>query len=181
MSHGKTGRSTLGPSIFAIALLISSQVLFAAPLWHSKTTPTALGPGSVAIVPFVFYGKVDQELTNSFLEQLTSLKTTSRIVDDTSFASHLGKGVNNRSDAPLPALLKAAKAANAEVLILGQAKKYKFLEAPGVSLRVKVISVATGSELHRNLTKESAWTLPGAKREAGSTAAKQMVKHWREQ
>src|SRR4029453_9597513 len=88
MSHGKTGRSTLGPSIFAIALLISSQVLFAAPLWHSKTTPTALGPGSVAIVPFVFYGKVDQELTNSFLEQLTSLKTTSRIVDDTSFASH---------------------------------------------------------------------------------------------
>jgi len=162
-----------------LLLLLSTQLLGAAPGVRSQTKQEAFGPGSVAIAPFVFVGRVDEVLTNSFLKRLASANTGSRIVDDATFAAQLGKGVRFRSDAPLPALLKAARAAKAEVLIVGQASSYRFLEAPGVKLSVRVIAVNSGNVLNRSVAEETSWTIPGAKSEAGSTAAKQIVKQWR--
>ena len=179
MSEDKSQQAARVPHILAIVVLLSSQLLLAASTGRPAAKPAAAVPGSVAIVPFTFVGRVDDDLTGAFHERITALKTGTSIVDDAAFASHLGKGVNYRSDAPLGALLRAAKATKAELLILGQASSYKFMDAPGVSLRVRVIDVGTGGELHRNLSKETAWTLPGAKREAGDTAAKQVVKQWR--
>ena len=169
----------LGPNGLAMVLLLSTQVLLSAPAGRAATKPTAYGPGSVAIAPFVFIGRIDEDLTRSFLERLASLKTGSRIVDEKAYSGHLDGNSRFRSDAPIGMLLKAARAAKAEVLILGEASRYKFLDAPGIQLRVRVINVQSGKELNRSLAKETSWTLPGAKREAGSTAARNIAKQWR--
>lgn len=181
MNPGKHRQAKWGLRCLAIVLLLATQVLPAAPGGRSEAKQAALGPGSVAVVPFVFIGRVNEDLTRAFLERLVSLKISSIIVDDASLTSHLPAGVNSRSDASLEALLTAAKAANAEVLILGQASNYKFLDASGISLRVRVISVDTGIELHRTLANETAWTLSAAMQQAAGAAAKQIVKRWRDE
>jgi hypothetical protein len=161
--------------------VLATHVVLAAPGGNPKdnqAAPAATQPGKVAVVPFVYLGRADEDLTKSFTERLVSLKTDWKFVESASMASHLGKGVPFRSDTTIAKLLKAAKAAGAETLILGQASSYKFLDAPGVRLRVKMIAVASGSELHSSLAEETAWTVPGAKKEVARTAAKRILKEF---
>jgi hypothetical protein len=136
-------------------------------------------PGSVVVVPFVYLGNVDDGMTRSFADRLGSPKDGWKIVGSEGMKPHLGKKVQLRSDAPMPALLKAAKAAGAEAMILGVGANYKFMDAPGVRLRVRMISVATGSELHSDMAEETAWSVQGAKEEAAESAAKKLAKQFR--
>ena len=178
MTHDyrRFAKTSLATLVLFLAPAPSSPV--AAP-GRSDEKPPAAMPGSVVVVPFVYLGNVDDVLTKSFVDRLGSPKDGWKMVDAEAMKPHLGKKVQLRSDAQMPVLLKAAKAAGAEAMILGIGANYKFMDAPGVRLRVRMISVATGTELHSGMAEETAWSVQGAKEEAAESAAKKLVKQFR--
>jgi hypothetical protein len=172
----KTHRSRPARWNPAIILLLLVLCVVCVPEARPDDTAPALRAGSVTVVPFVFLGKVDDVMTGKFLEKFTSAGTGWKLVDAASVSRHLTKKTPFRSDTKVESLLKAAKAAGAEAIIVGRGAAYKFLDAPGVALEVRMLRVPSGEEIHSGLYKETAWKQTGAREEAAETAAKRLVK-----
>lgn len=162
-------------SAIILFVIVTSSLVFVPEARPVETQP-APRAGSVAIVPFVFLGKVDDVMTGTFLEKFTSADTGWKLVDAASVSKRLKKATLFRSDTKIESLLKAAKAAGADAVIVGRGVAYKFLDAPGVSLEVRMLRVPSGEEIHSGIYKETAWKQTGAREEAAETAAKKLVK-----
>lgn len=165
-----------GRKIFAVVFLVSLLTGAAAlDAWPGEDAPPSR-PASVVVVPFVLNGRVDEKMTEEFLDKLSSGKAGWHLVEGSAVAGKLPKGKKFASHTEVDSLRKAAKAAGAEALILGRASGYKFLDAPGVQLRLSMLNAADGEELYKKVTKASAWTSTGAKLEAAEDAAKTLIK-----
>lgn len=168
-------RRTSVKALFPI-LVVACAAGYSAPGVRSDEEVSPSAPGSVALVPFVLDGRLNDELTGAFLDALSSRETSWKMVDGPSVQKNLGKGQKFASNEDVQVLLKAAKKAGAEAVILGRATRYKVLDAPGISLQVSMLDVDSGAELHSDLTKASAWTSKRARREVAKTAAKKLHK-----
>jgi hypothetical protein len=164
--------------VFGLAVAVAFAVInsSAGLVRAAEETGPSLQVRSVAVIPFVYTGKVDEEMTAAFADRLSSPKTGWKVVDGASVARKLAKGTKFRSDADVGPLLRAAKAAGADAVILGTAAAYKFLDAPSVRLRVRMFGAGGGETLHDGITEESAWSASGARRDAATGAAKKLVK-----
>ncbi len=162
--------------VVAIGFVLAGQLLFAGAGGKGEEAAPPPGPASVAVVPFVLDGKIDEDLSTAFLDHLSSREGGWKVVDGASVAQKLPKGAKFASNTPVESLLKAAKAAGAEAVILGKASRYKVLDAPGIRLQVSMLGVEAGDEIHSAMTEASGWTSQRAKREAGKTASKTLLK-----
>lgn len=164
-----------GKGLAVLCVLGGVLALAILPGWSEETAPVA-GLDSVVVVPFVLHSRVDETLTSAFVDRLSSRDTGWRMIEGSAVEERLPKGKRFASKGEIEPLLKAAKAAGAEAVILGRAMSYKKLDAPGIKLQVKLVEVDSGDVLHQELTKANAWTSNRAKREAAKTAAKRLIK-----
>ncbi len=162
--------------VLAAVMILAGQAHFAGLSAKKEETPPVWGPGKVVVIPFVLDGRVDKPLTDAFQEEIAARETGWSMVEAASVAQKLRKGEKLASNAPVESLLRAAKAAGAEAVILGRATRYKVLDAPGVRLRLTMHDVKAGTELHSGFSEESGWTSDRAKRDAAKTATKQLLK-----
>lgn len=163
----------------SVALLVAGLTgLAAVDAWSSEKAPSSR-PGSVVVVPFILNGTVDEAMTEKFVKKISSDKAGWNVVDGATVAGKLPKGHKFGSGTDVKLLRKAAGEAGAEALIIGQASRYKFMDAPSVSLRVSVLTAGDGEEVYRELTKASSWTSKGARNEAADDAAKKLIKSFK--
>ena len=160
----------------AISCVIAGAVCMTVPDVWSEEEPQAPGPSSIVVVPFILDGRVDDVLTSAFIDQLSKKDTGWEMVEGSSVAEKLPKGEKFSSRVEVESLLKAADAAGAEAIIVGQARRYKMLDAPGIQLKVTLLDVESGDELYKKVSKASAWTSKRARREVAKTATKRLLK-----
>ena len=168
-------RRTRSRALALLFLLIGVSCFAVLPGWSGEEQ-SASGSQSVVIVPFILNGYVDEVLTSTFMDELSSRQSGWRIVETSSVAKKLPEGKRFNSRREIGTLLKAAKAAGVDAIIVGRASRYKFLNAPGIKLKVSLLDVDSESTLHEELSKETAWTSKGAKQEVAETATKRLVK-----
>jgi hypothetical protein len=171
--HG-TERRTQTKVLAVFCLLAVSG--FAVPPGWSGEEGSASASRTVVVVPFTVSGRVDETLTSTFTDELSSKQSGLRIVEGSLVAKRLPKGKIFNSAREIDMLVKAAKAAGVDAVIVGRASRYTRMDAPGVKLKVSLVDVSSGETLHEELSKETAWSSKGAKKEVAQSATKSLVK-----
>jgi TolB-like protein len=102
---------------------------------------------TVAIIPLVLDGQVDEALTGVVVGELRSQKPRYKLIDSLEIAVHFEDKGAFSSNAPIKSLLAAARAVGAQAVLTGSGSTYRRLDDPGIRLDLKLIEVNQGKVL----------------------------------
>lgn len=102
---------------------------------------------TVAVIPLMLDGQLDNALTGVMIEELRSQKPRYKLIDPVEIAIHFEDKGSFNSDAPIKSLLAAARAVGAQAVLVGSGSSFRRFDDPAVRLDMKIVEVNQGKVL----------------------------------